>query len=118
MHFVTFNVDGTDWVRRTQVLAGTATDALLFVDDGNEQDFFSWNLLSVGIFPTPSILMDTSLQRHHLYCLSGALTVTKSTMLLVLDRNAEVACPYGVSYLNGSPFFYGDGLYGRGRADL
>lgn len=62
--------------------------------------------------------MHTGLQGDHLYGLSRALTCAESTRLLVLDGDAEVASPDGVSDLYGSALFYGDGLYGRGRADL
>lgn len=106
MYFVTLNVDGTYGVRRTQVFAGSATDTLLFVDDRNEQNLLSWYFLIVCIPPTPAVLMHTSLQGHHLYCLSGALTSTKSARLFVLYRDAKFASPNCVADLNGSSFFY------------
>lgn len=118
MYLVSFDVDGADGVRRTQVFAGAATDALLFVDHGNEQDFLSGYLLPVSIFPAPAILMHSCLQGHHLYGLSGALAGAESAGFLVLDGDAKFACPDGVSDLNGSPLLYGDGLYCGCRADF
>ena len=62
--------------------------------------------------------MYASLQRYHLYSLSWALAGTKSAGLAVLDRNAEVACPNGMAYLNSSALLYCDRTYGRCRTDF
>ena len=62
--------------------------------------------------------MNASLEGHHLYGLGWTLTCTKSARLFVLDGNAEFASPDCVSDLDGSPLFYGDGLYCRGRTNL
>lgn len=118
MYLVTFNVDGTDGIRRTQVLAGTAADTLFFVDDGNEQNLLSGYFLIVSIAPTPAVLMYACLQRNHLYGLSWAFASTESARLLVLDGDAEVACPNGMTDLDGCPFFYRNRSNGRSRADL
>lgn len=62
--------------------------------------------------------MDTSLQGHHLYCLCGTLASAESAGLFVLDGYAELACPDGMTHLNGGTLFYGDRLNGRRGADL
>ena len=115
---MTFNVDGTYGVRRTQVFAGSATDTLLFVDHRNEQNFLSWYFLIVCIPPTPAILVYSCLQRNHLYGSGWAFASTKSARFLVLYRDAKFASPNGVTNLNGSSFFYRNRLNGRSGADL
>ena len=118
MHFVSLDVDGADGTRWAEVLASTATDALLFVDDGNEQDFISWDFLTVGIAPAPTVLMHASMQGYHLYGFGRTFAGTESARFLVLDGNTEVTRPHSVSYLYCCPLFNGDGMYCRGRADL
>ena len=118
MNFVSFHVDGADGVRGAEVLASAAADAFLFVDDGNEQHLLARNLVVVGIAPTPSVLMNTGLQRYHLYGTGRALAGAESAGLLVLDGDAEVVGPDGMSYLYGGAFFLRDGLYGRGGTNF
>lgn len=62
--------------------------------------------------------MNASLEGYHLYGLSWTLTCTESARLFVLDGNAEFASPDCVPDLDGSPLFYGDGLYCRSRTNL
>ena len=56
--------------------------------------------------------MYAGLEWYHLYGSCGAFACAESAWFAVFDGYAEVACPYGVSYLYGCSFFDGDGLYG------
>ena len=88
MHLVTFYIDGAEGARRTYILAGTATDALLLVHDGNHGHQAPVNPLVVGIEPLPAVLMILTAGRHQLDGLDGAVTGTVAAGLSVLGGNA------------------------------
>lgn len=118
MYFVSFYVYCAERTRWAEVFAGTATDALLFVDNGDEKQLLAGYLFAVGIAPAVTVATYARLQGHHLYGTGRALAGAESAWLAVLNGNTQLACPYGVTYLDGCSLFHCDGLDGRGGTYL
>ena len=118
MHLVSLHIDSAEGTGRTKVLAGTATDTLLLIHNGNQQQALTRNLLIVGIQPASSVLMHTSLQGNHLDSSGRTMAGTVATGYAVGNRNTVVFQPYGMTHLRSCALFYGNGLNSTRRTDV
>ena len=98
---MSFYIDGTVWTCRTQVLAGTATDTFLFVDD---------RLLD-GV---RVVLVD----RDHLDRLCRTMALAVAALNTVGHRNTILMDRNGMTNLDGRLIRPCDQLDGAGRADF
>ena len=95
------NVYRTERTRRTQVLACSATDATLSVDDRNLRRLF---VLGIHVY--------------HQYGSRRTVTGTVATRHAICKYDTVLLGPYRVAYLYGRLVFGLDGLDGARRADL
>ena len=115
---MSLHIDSAEGTGRTKVLAGTATDTLLLIHNGNQQQALTRNLLIVGIQPASSVLMHTSLQGNHLDSSGRTMAGTVATGYAVGNRNTVVFQPYGMTHLRSCALFYGNGLNSTRRTDV
>lgn len=81
---MTFYIDGTERTGRTEILAGTASDAALVV----------YNRYFGGI-------RIVFVRWYHLYCPDRAVSGTVATFDTIGQRHTIFLYPYGMSYLDG-----------------
>ena len=115
---MSLHIDGAEGARWTKILAGTTAYTLLLVHHRNQQYMFAWNLLIVGIQPTPAVLMNASLQGNHLDSLGRTMAGTVATGDTICHRHTVVFNPNGMTHLNGCLLLLGNGLYGSCWADI
>lgn len=100
MNFVAFHINRAERSGRAEVLASTAADACLSVDDRNAR-----SIGSVGRF-------------HHLNGAHRAVAGAVSAFDTIGERDTVVTYPHGVSDLYGRLVSTVDPDNGTGRADL
>ena len=98
MHFVTFDIDGAERTRRTEVFASSATDAAFGVDNGY--------LERTGV---------GSILRNHLDGACRAMAFAIAAGHAVGIHHAVLFNPYGMAHLDGRLFGTVDGADGTGR---
>ena len=101
MYFVPLYVDGTEWFRRTEILARSATDATAQVD-GREL----WRSLVVRVC------------RNHHDGTRRTVTGTVATFHPIGKDDAILLRPYRMTYLNARLVFLLDRFDGTGRTNL
>ena len=101
VHFVTFDIDGAERTRRTEVFASSATDAAFGVDNGYLER------TRVG-----------SILRNHLNGACRAMAFAIAAGHAVSIHHAVLFNPYGMAHLGRGFLFTGDGLYGACWAHL
>ena len=82
MAFMPLDIDGTERTCRTKVLAGTATDATLYIDNRNLR-----RLVIFGI------------GKHHRDGTGRTMAGTIATLYPIRQRHAVLLDPYGMAYL-------------------
>ena len=98
---MSFDIDCAEGACRTEILAGSATDAPLFVHDRN-----LWRTGVAGI------------RRHHLNGTGRTVPGTVSAFYSVGERHAVFLYPYGVAYLRGRLVRKCDRAYCSSRTDI
>ena len=118
MRFMSFYINGAEWTSRTEVLALATTDTFLFVHHRNHQQVAWLYAVALRIIPllVVRILFDVLVKRHHLNRLGRAMGSTTATPLSLSHRQAIPLHPYGMSNLDGSFLFLGDGSDGSSGA--
>ena len=101
MYFVTFDVDGREGTRRTDVLTGSAANAGSLVDSRNHGRFLI--ILVKG---------------HHLDGTSGTVTGTVAALHLIGNGHTILLDPYGMTYLDRGFLVLVDFHYSTCRTDF
>ena len=83
MHFVTFDIDGREGSRRTDILTGTTTDTGSLIDSGHHR-----RLLIILV------------ERHHLDSSCRTVTGTVATRHIVGDGHTVLLDPHGMTDLD------------------
>ncbi len=98
MHFVTFHIDGTEWTGWTEVLAGSAADAIGFVD--------GWDIYASGV---------VLVERNHFDGSRWTMAFTVSAIHTVRHRNTVLLDPHGMTDLCRTFVFHRDRSDGTSR---
>jgi hypothetical protein len=101
MLFVTFDVDGREGTRRTQILAGSTANAAGFVDGRD-----------IGR------LLVIRIARNHLNGSHRTVACTVATLHTIVDGHTVLLDKHGVTYLCGSLVLSLDGQNGTSGTNL
>ena len=100
MHFVTFHINCAEWSCRAEVLAGAATDALVFIHGR----YFHRAVRAFVI--------------HHLDGSRWAVARTVAATDAIGQNHAILFNSHGMTGMDGSLFLFRKGLDGSSRTDL
>ena len=101
MYFVSFDNDGREGTRRTDILTGAAADASLFVDGRHH-----------------GRLLVVLVEHHHLDGSRRTVAGTVATLHAVGQRHAILLNPHGVTDMNSTLLGFVERHDGTGRTNL